>query len=218
MLGVVFVILSLPLGIGLAKAALVWPDWRRFDTARPKISRLILIVMASTAIPIGVIFARSTGSPVLANAALEIAGASLMGWLLLFGALVDLRTLQIPDLTSIGCAAVAVAVAATQSRSAVEQSLIGWIIGATVLWCAQAAYRIRRGQDGLGDGDIKLFAAAGAMNGAPALPFILAGASAVTLVIQVVRVRALSVAPGPRPLPFAPALALAAYLAMLLER
>jgi len=51
--------------------------------------------------------------------------------------------------------------------------LLGAILGYTIFWLIETAYRQIRKRDGLGRGDAKLLAAGGAWCGAYALPFII---------------------------------------------
>lgn len=106
--------------------------------------------------------------------------AALVGWLLLAAALVDRATLLLPDgltlplvLGGLGAAALGIAPASPLG------SLAGALLGLGGMALLAEAYRRLRGRDGLGLGDAKLLAAAGAWLGPAALPLVvLVGAGA----------------------------------------
>lgn len=76
-------------------------------------------------------------------------------------------------------------------------------------------YRRTRGREGLGMGDVKLLAAAGAWTAPLALPWIIAGAAAITLLgLAVARLAGTRVS-ADMVIPFGPGLALAAFVAHL---
>lgn len=106
-----------------------------------------------------------------------LALSALVGVWLLTIAVIDLKTLRIPDLLSLPLIALGLAVAAFGPADVFAGKLIGAGVGYLVLAGLGAAYFRLRGQDGLGLGDAKLFAAAGAWLGWQSLPVVLALAS-----------------------------------------
>jgi leader peptidase (prepilin peptidase)/N-methyltransferase len=107
---------------------------------------------------------------------------AVLGGYLLFTALaimlVDYRSFIIPDTLSLpaiplGIVANAVATEPELWRSAVVDSLIGASVAAGFFYLIRTAYRRLRGFEGLGMGDVKLAAAAGAWVGLEALPLVL---------------------------------------------
>jgi prepilin signal peptidase PulO-like enzyme (type II secretory pathway) len=95
-------------------------------------------------------------------------------------AIVDARTRRIPDL--LNAALLAAGLAATW---ALERDMLAALIGAAAGYAALAglnwAYRRARGRDGIGLGDAKFLAGAGAWLGWMGLPFVVLIASALGL-------------------------------------
>ena len=100
--------------------------------------------------------------------------AALLGWWLLALALIDLRAWRLPDVLTLPLIAAGLAAAALGLLPAVD--LLHALAGAAVGYLALAgigwAYRRLRGRDGLGLGDAKLLAAAGAWLGVESLPWL----------------------------------------------
>jgi len=135
----------------------------------------------------------------------------LFGWWLLALAWIDARSWLLPDALTLPLIATGLAAAVLFDPAALGDrafgAALGWLSLAAVAW----VYRRLRGRDGLGGGDAKLLAAAGAWVGAAALPDLILGAATVALVVALclqlwgVRLGAASA------LPFGPFLALAAW-------
>src|SRR5262249_59538361 len=93
---------------------------------------------------------------------LLLAASCVLGWTLLVLAIVDGLALRLPDVLTLPLIAAGLAV----SWFLPERDLLGHAIGAAVglaaFWSIAMLYRAMRGQDGLGMGDMKLAAAAGA--------------------------------------------------------
>ncbi len=86
----------------------------------------------------------------------------LLGWTLLTLAVIDVRHLILPDLLTLSLTAAGLLTAWIIDPSRVAEHLIGAAAGFLVFVAIGAAYRAVRGRDGLGGGDAKLAAAAGA--------------------------------------------------------
>jgi leader peptidase (prepilin peptidase) / N-methyltransferase len=146
------------LGGGWAGADIV----RRYDGASP---RYIVLTLATIAV---VLWAYLTVPPSL------LALSCCLGWALLVLACIDLRVYRLPDILTLPLAALGFLV----TLQLPEVSLMDRLIGAAAGYCTFAGlawlYRRLRDRDGLGLGDAKLVAAAGAWLGWQALPtFIL---------------------------------------------
>lgn len=100
--------------------------------------------------------------------------------LLVAVAVIDLRTLRIPDLLNALVAASGFGATLFLGRSVLD-SAIGVVAGYAAMWGVSAGYRAVRGQDGVGMGDAKLLAGAGAWLGWMGLPFVVLIASSVGL-------------------------------------
>ena len=166
--------------------------------------------------------------PAVEVAAVAVAGVSLAldrgadAWLdALFGlwllalAWIDLRCWLLPDFLTLPLIGVGLVAAALWAPGDLGDRVAGAVCGYLGLRLAGWAYRRWRGRDGLGGGDAKLLAAAGAWVGATGLPTMVFGGAATALAVVAV------LALGGRPLrrdtavPFGPFLALAAWLVWL---
>ena len=125
---------------------------------------------------------------------------ALLSVVLLLIAMIDFRQYRIPDLLSLPLLLAGLALAWTDGPDALIDRLIGAIIGFSVLAAFGEAYFRLRGVDGLGLGDAKLFAAAGAWLGWQALPLVLliaAGSGLMVAMLSGVRGRGGKIAFGP---------------------
>lgn len=151
---------------------------------------------------------------VLGQAVGEVLVLAVLGPVLLALMLYDVRYLILPDalvalvlVTGLGGALAGIALAPTPVAAAV-----GVAVGGSALWAVRALYARMRGVVGLGWGDVKLFAAAGAWVGWQGLADLLLIACLASLgAIAVARVRGGGRGPQGR-LPFGPSLAIALYV------
>lgn len=139
-------------------------------------------------------------------------GAAL-GWTLLALAAIDLRHLLLPDVLTLPLLPAGLAVAPLVPALTLADGLIGAAVGAGALWGVGAAFRAATGRDGLGLGDVKLFAAAGAWVGWQGLPGVLLLAALAGLLHASLAGR-LSAGRG-QPLPFGPFIGLGFWLIWL---
>lgn len=139
--------------------------------------------------------------------------ATVLGWWLLALATIDLVAWLLPDaltLPLVGAGLLLAAWGEPLLGFVPPTSLAGAAMGAAGGYLALAgiafAYRRLRGREGLGLGDAKLLAAAGAWLGAERLPLIVLAAALLGLGLAVLQRRELRAETA---LPFGPALALA---------
>jgi leader peptidase (prepilin peptidase) / N-methyltransferase len=138
-----------------------------------------------------------------------------LGWWLLAAGWIDLRTWLLPDMLTLPLIVFGLVEASLLAPGGLIGRATGAALGYLGLWTIALLYRGLRGRDGLGRGDAKLLAAAGAWVGASALPSVLLiGAAAALLAAGGL------MACGTRldrfsALPFGPFLALAAWLVWL---
>lgn len=92
--------------------------------------------------------------------------------------LIDLRSFRIPDLLSLPLIVAGIGLVPHISGTPLHDLVIGAVGGFAVFWAIGAWYFRRTGVDGLGLGDAKMFAAAGAWLGWQALPMVLLIAAA----------------------------------------
>lgn len=103
-----------------------------------------------------------------------ILAASLgLGWVLLCLAAIDVAALRLPDVLTLPLLGAGLAEAAFLPGRPILDHLAGAAVGWALLAGVALAYRRWRGIDGLGLGDAKLLAAAGAWLGWRALPSVL---------------------------------------------
>lgn len=97
----------------------------------------------------------------------------LLGWMLLALGLIDWRHLLLPDVLTLPLLLAGLAVTAWLSPGDAPAHALAAALGYLGLSCVAAAYRRLRGREGLGGGDAKLLAAAGAWLGPAGLPPVL---------------------------------------------
>lgn len=137
----------------------------------------------------------------------------LLAWGLLILSLVDQIDLRLPDVVTLPLTGAGLLVAA--GIGDVPGHGLGALIGYGALSALAAGYRVWRGRDGLGQGDAKLMAAAGAWLGWQALPSVVLLASAFAL-SGVAICRWLPTPPSlDSPIPFGPSLCLAIWIVWL---
>jgi leader peptidase (prepilin peptidase) / N-methyltransferase len=122
------------------------------------------------------------------SAVAELSGwllwASLgLGWVLLTLAAIDLRHLVLPDLLTLPLIPAGLAIAWALDPSLLPDHALGAIAGFAAFIAIAIAYRRLRGREGLGMGDAKLLAAAGAWLGWRALPSVVLVAAVVALAL-----------------------------------
>ncbi len=139
----------------------------------------------------------------------------LLGLSLLTIAVIDARHYVVPDSLSLPLVAGGILVTAFEPRLDSAAHLIGAAAGFLFMQSVAWAYRRLRGRDGLGGGDAKLFAAAGAWVAWQGLPLVLLIASASGLLaVLALALSGRRLGPGDA-LPFAPFLALGTWLVWL---
>lgn len=169
---------------------------------------------ASPAIVFGVILVPAWSAGVAGLSWAGLLGTAL-GWALLRLAVIDARHLILPDKITLPLIAGGLIAGYALHPAMLPDHLIGAIAGYLALWGVGAAFQVLRGHAGLGLGDAKLFAAAGAWLTWVGLPTVLAIASFAGLALALVS----RVVSGPgdknKPLPFGPPLALGIWLVWL---
>ena len=141
--------------------------------------------------------------------------AALLGWWLLALALIDLEVWLLPD--SLTLPLIAAGLVASAFGLAPGRPLANAAAGAAAGYLALAGigylYQKLRGREGLGLGDAKLLAAAGAWLGLASLPWVVLTAALLGLVLAVLRAGPLRAETA---VPFGPPLALAFWGMFLL--
>jgi len=112
--------------------------------------------------------------------------AALLGWWLLLLAVLDFEHYWLPDRLTYPLILLGLAATAAFTPALLLHHAAGAALGFLLLWSLAAGYRALRGRHGLGGGDAKLFAAAGAWLGYYDLPLVLLGAAGTALAAALV--------------------------------
>ncbi|HZT20191.1 MAG TPA: prepilin peptidase [Dongiaceae bacterium] len=139
----------------------------------------------------------------------------LLGWPLLALGWIDLRCWLLPDLLTLPLLALGLAAAALLDPEELGDRAAAAALGYAALRAVAWTYRRLRGREGLGEGDAKLLAAAGAWLGMAALPQVVLAAAATALVAAAGLRLAGARLHAHTALPFGPFLALAAWTVWL---
>jgi leader peptidase (prepilin peptidase)/N-methyltransferase len=131
---------------------------------------------------------------------------SALGWALLTAAWIDFDTFILPDEITLPLILAGLAVTWWQNPPALFNHAAAAALGYLGFILLNATYRALRHRDGLGQGDAKLLAAAGAWLGAAQLPNEILAAGLIGIAIAIVT----KAQPTAR-MPFGPALALAFF-------
>lgn len=141
--------------------------------------------------------------------------ACLLGWSLLAAAIIDSRHLVLPDILVLPLIPAGILLHAWIAPGIWVDHLMGAAVGYFVFRAISWLYRELRGRDGLGLGDAKLLAAAGAWVGWTGLPGVILLAALFGLSTGIVlRIAGRNIGRVTE-LPFGPALALACWLVWL---
>lgn len=134
-----------------------------------------------------------------------------LGWALLVAGWIDARHLVLPDTITLPLVLAGLAVTWWLGPGSIFDHAAAAALGYLAFWALNAGYRAVRGRDGLGGGDAKLLAAAGAWLGTAWLPdeVLIAGLLALGMVFA--RVLAGERQHAGSRIPFGPALALALF-------
>lgn len=112
----------------------------------------------------------------------------LSAWgMLIRAAWIDWRTMLLPDVYTLGGAALVMVVQVARGNA--EQALLGAGVGFVLLKGTQLLYRHLRHCEGLGSGDPKLMLALGALLGYPGVVYAVGGASLLALFCNVHQLR-----------------------------
>jgi leader peptidase (prepilin peptidase) / N-methyltransferase len=139
----------------------------------------------------------------------------VLGWALMALAWIDWQSMWLPDVLTLPLLLAGLAVTLLLRPTEVPAHAAAAALAYLSLQGLAAAYRRLRGRDGLGEGDSKLLAAAGAWLGLTALPWVLLLAACSGLLAAVAWMAAGRRIDRSTALPFGPWLALAIWLLWL---
>ena len=135
-----------------------------------------------------------------------------LGWVLLTLGWIDARYLRLPDVLTLPLIPAGLVVALVRTPDEILDRALAAVAGYACLRAVALGYRAWRGREGLGQGDAKLLAAAGAWVGLAAVFNVLLGGAIITLLTVLPRAHRLTAATA---LPFGPGLCLAFWLTWL---
>lgn len=153
-------------------------------------------------------------------AATEVGGWLLwvscaFGWVLLTLAVIDARHLLLPDVLTLPLLVAGLSVAAWIDGAALHEHAIGAVAGFAVFWLIARGYRLVRGREGLGMGDAKFLAAAGAWVSWQGLPSVVFIGAASALALTLIRIALGATSAAAQKIPFGTYLCLGTWLVWL---
>lgn len=168
--------------------------------------RLPVMELLALSVPVAALAARTEGVMLVAS--------SMLGWTLLVLAAIDRDTLTLPDALTLPLAAVGLALSASGLTGPLPDHLTGALLGYGAIAGIGWFYRRIRGIDGIGMGDAKLLAAAGAWVGATGLPSVLMIACGIGLASAILARPRMRIA-SKAAIPFGPPLAIGFWMTWL---
>lgn len=141
----------------------------------------------------------------------------ILSMALAWAAMIDVDRYRLPDLLTLPMIAGGLLYWAAHDAAQFPHHLIGAAAGYLALVVVAEIYRFMRKRDGLGRGDAKLLAAAGAWLGWKMLPFVVLGGSVGALLVIAILAITHGRTMAERPIPFGPFLA-GAFLALWIAR
>lgn len=142
-------------------------------------------------------------------------GGCVLGWMLLALAWIDWTHMRLPDVLTLPLVLMGLVVTWALDQDAIADHAAAAALGYLAFRLIAAVYRWRRGREGLGQGDAKLLAAAGAWVGLADLPDVMLGGAIIGLLVVGARWLRGERVGGGTVLPFGPCLAAATWLVWL---
>jgi leader peptidase (prepilin peptidase) / N-methyltransferase len=170
-------------------AVMIWRDMRRAVRRRERSARTGGTIVTS---------AMLCGLFVVIAVVLRPAGSLLISsgvaCVLLILAILDYRFYWLPDRLTIPLGIIGL-LAAWPDEEAMMDAAIGAVVAGGAFYAIRVGYRMLRGVEGLGLGDVKFVAALGAWLGASALPWLVLLASVTALTVEAARAFTLATRP-----------------------
>jgi leader peptidase (prepilin peptidase)/N-methyltransferase len=182
---------------------------RAWDDGAAGLHAVETILLGAVAVAIGAVAAPLGG--------MEAWMAAMLGWTLLALAAIDLRHGILPDILTLPLLLAGLAVAATREAGLPVEQVLGAVAGYLVFAGIAFLYRRGRGREGLGLGDAKLLAAAGAWLGWALLPYVVCFAAVAALAVVGVQHFAGRAVTRHLEIRFGPYLCLGAWLVFLYD-
>lgn len=144
-------------------------------------------------------------------------GTMAVGAVFIIASGIDLRALLLPDKFTLPGALLAFGVSTLTLDLPWQDAAIGALAGCGTFWILQHGYRLLRGREGLGGGDVKLMAMIGALVGWQALPMVILAAAISALVPGILLTIFANKEDGPPLVPFGPFLSFGAMLHLAVD-
>ncbi len=140
-----------------------------------------------------------------------------LGWTLLTLSWIDAETMFLPDILTLPLILAGLALSVAGGSDAMLASGLGAALGYGLIWAVARIYAWRSGRPGLGEGDLKLFAASGAWLGWQMLPAVIFAASALGIVAALLAMALGRKLTRETRIPFGPFIAAATWLGFIAE-
>ncbi len=140
--------------------------------------------------------------------------ALILTWWLIAIAFIDMDTMLIPDQLSLPLVWLGLVVNLNGLFVPLREAVIGAVLGYLILWSVFHLFRLLTGKEGMGYGDFKLLAAAGAWLGPKALLLVLVISSVAGAIIGIAQIL-LARQKKSQPIPFGPYLAIGTWVALM---
>ena len=144
----------------------------------------------------------------------QVLAALLFTWTLITLALIDAKTMLLPDNLTLPLMWLGIAVNYNGLFVDLQSAVLGAMIGYMSLWTLFQVFKLVTGKEGMGYGDFKILAAIGAWGGWQILPFTIFAASMLGAVIGILMILAKGQKES-QPIPFGPWLALAGFIGFI---
>lgn len=144
-------------------------------------------------------------------------GIMAVGGVFIIASSIDLKVLLLPDVLTLPGAVLALGVSTLALDLPWQDALMGAAAGAGSFWLLQNGYRLLRGQEGLGGGDVKLMLMIGALVGWQALPLVVLVAALSALVPGIMAAVMARGSGKPPLIPFGPFLSLGAMVQVMYD-
>ncbi len=144
----------------------------------------------------------------------ELLAVLILTWLLLAMTFIDFKHQILPDVLTLPLLWLGLLVSCFNLFTTSHDAILGAIFGYAFFWIVNQTFKLFTKKDGIGQGDFKLLAAAGAWLGWQLLPFIILTSSILALVfgISVITFKKQS---RKIPIPFGPFIAIALWLGVI---
>ena len=140
-----------------------------------------------------------------------------LGWTLLTLSWIDAETMLLPDVLTLPLVLAGLVSSIPGGSGAMLASGLGAVLGFGLIWTVASVYAVLAKRPGLGEGDLKLFAATGAWLGWQALPLVIFASSILGIIGALVAMCLGKTMTRETRIPFGPFIAAATWLGFIVE-